>query len=291
MSAFIRLQDGDATDVERLLLESGAQDVPSSGARARTLLAVGAAAGATMVTSAAGHGAASALVAAGGSSAKTAGSMTALVLAKWLGTGALLGAVTAACIATATTPGLRGPSKDEPSVSAAAPAVPESPRAVARATTPVAVPNAEAPPAVESATNPTGTRAATSEAVAPAGRSLAPETTQTVPAGGGSGLGASVPPAPSANGSSVLAEVASLDRARAALGSGDARTALARLAEHEQNFSGGALEPEAVVLEVRAMVQLGQRTEATALVNRFLAAHPNSSQNARLRGLVGTTPR
>jgi len=94
----------------------------------------------------------------------------------------------------------------------------------------------------------------------------------------------SMEPKPAA--STVLAEVASLDRARAALAAGDARTALARISAHDASFPGGALQPEAVVLRVRALNLLGDRVQAASVANRFLAAHPDSAQAARLRSLV-----
>ncbi|HEX7670164.1 MAG TPA: hypothetical protein VF395_11295, partial [Polyangiaceae bacterium] len=224
MSAFIRLQDGDATDVERLLLESGAEDEPSQGARARTLLAIGAAAGTAMATPGAVHAAARAVAVAGSGSAKATGSMTALVLAKWLGTGAVLGAVTSACIATATTPALLvGRNRSERRVSVAAPT---APRAVPHSRTPVLVQNEDTRPAAEGPSDPAPeARAAVSPPALTPGRSVIVE---KVPPPVGQGAGVSQAPAPSVSGSSVLAEVASLDRARAALGSGDARTALAR---------------------------------------------------------------
>jgi hypothetical protein len=285
MNPFIRLQDGDANDTERLLLDSASDDAPSPGARTRTLIALGVAAGATAAMPGAVH---AAVGAAGSGSAKTAGSMTALMLAKWLGTGAAIGAVTAACIATATTPGWLRPSPTEAAMNRAAPAAPGAPKTMARS---AALPGPRAPnddtrapvPAVGDAIE---ARAAASPPVTHLGRDFAAEasTAGDIP---GTAAPQSARAGSPGNGSSVLAEVASLDRARAALASGDARSALERLAEHDRRFAGGALEPEAVVLRVRAWLQLGQRAEAVALVNRFLTAHPNSSQAARLRALVG----
>jgi hypothetical protein len=287
MTAFIRLQDGDGTDIERLLLESGAEDVPSSGARARTLMALGAAGAALAASGATTSGAATAV--AGTGSAKTVGSMTTLILGKWLGTGALLGAVTAACIATATTPGWLG-TDPAPRVNGTGTAVPGAPRAVAPSATQRTIPNRDFGPAPSMPVEPPREEHAPNLPPSVAmGRSLV--ASDGVPMGGGSASAMPRAVAPSGSGNSVLAEVASLDRARSALASGDARTAVDRLTEHERAFAGGALEPEAVVLKVRALLQLGRFADATAAANRFLATHPDSSQGARLRALVGVAPR
>lgn len=277
MSPFVRLQDGEGNDTERLLLASASEDVPSPLAREKTLVALG------MVSAAAiAPGAVHAAVnlASGGASAKSAGSMTVLALTKWLGTGAALGAFTAACIATATTPGLLFPARSNPAVaSSAAPAAP--PRSVARAPVPLTT---SVPEALE---GPSDTPAAASAAALRFGRNSGVEDPGIANAPGASARTVG----PGANANDVLAEVASLDRARAALAAGDARSAIDRLTVHERRFPGGTLEPEAVVLRVRAWLELGQRAEAVALVNRFLNAHPESSQSARLRALVGIAPR
>jgi outer membrane protein assembly factor BamD (BamD/ComL family) len=85
----------------------------------------------------------------------------------------------------------------------------------------------------------------------------------------------------------VVEEVRSLDAARAALSAGDPRAALARLDAHERRFPGGTLEPEGIVLRVRALRDLGEWAEAARVANAFIASHPDSAQATRLRALVG----
>lgn len=85
----------------------------------------------------------------------------------------------------------------------------------------------------------------------------------------------------------VTEEVATLDQSRAALAAGNARAALALMDAYDQKYPRGTLVPEATVLRVRALVQLGRRRDATAVVDRFVAAHPTSPQAVHLRALVG----
>jgi hypothetical protein len=49
----------------------------------------------------------------------------------------------------------------------------------------------------------------------------------------------------------------------------------------------GMLQPEAVVLRVRALLALGERRQAERVANRFIAAHPDGAQSGRLRALIG----
>jgi hypothetical protein len=95
---------------------------------------------------------------------------------------------------------------------------------------------------------------------------------------------AAVAPEPAT--ASVLDEVASLDRARHALADGSAAEALALLTQHEQRYASGTLAPEARVLRIRALLQLGRRTEAERLADEFLALHPHSPHAAQVRDLL-----
>jgi hypothetical protein len=85
----------------------------------------------------------------------------------------------------------------------------------------------------------------------------------------------------------VLDEVSSLDGVRAALSSGDPLGALERLSVHESRFPRGALGPEAVVLRVRALMELGQSARAESVAQDFLRKHPTSPQASRLRTIIG----
>jgi outer membrane protein assembly factor BamD (BamD/ComL family) len=87
--------------------------------------------------------------------------------------------------------------------------------------------------------------------------------------------------------SSLPAETAALDRARAALNLGQASVGLAELARYEAAFPRGMLRPESMVLKVEALVMAGDRARARELALAFIAAHPQSPHTGRLRSLVG----
>ena len=284
MDRFKRLLDTDATEMERALLDSASDDAPSSLARSRTLAAMGVGAGVLAGASHAAH-AATKLVATSAVSGATkgVGAISAVVLLKWVGTGAIVGSVVAAAVATATTPGLifsghSAPASGEPTSLVHA--------AVAR---PVAQYGAAAERAAAPAPDRATIEASKHAPVTSLERSnrpaVATEASETALAP------AAVPPipatAPVQAGSSVVAEVASLDRARAALASGDARESLTRLSAHDAAFPTGALQPEAVVLRVRALIALGERGRAAQVANHFIAVHPESAQAGRLRALIG----
>jgi hypothetical protein len=287
MKPFVRLRDGELSDAERLLLDSASDDVPSFGAREKTLAALGVAAGAALAAPGVAHAAAQGAAGTGGAAASAvkAGSVTSVLVLKWLGTGALVGAVAATSVATLTTPGLLGGREAPPAAQATQAATPGS-RAVSRAQ---ALPHAAAAPPVASPEEAAPLRPV--DEIPSAGRALVearPERGASV-APPAEPVAAPPPPAPAAAlTGNVMAEVASLDRARAALAARDASGALARLAAHEAAFPRGALLPEAILLRVRALRELGRYAEASAVAERFLASHPDSAQAARLRALVGT---
>jgi hypothetical protein len=81
-------------------------------------------------------------------------------------------------------------------------------------------------------------------------------------------------------------QVAALDRARRALGDGDAVGALRDLDDYQSRFPRGALAEEAEVLRVEALLAEGDRASAARAGARFLAAHPESPHAARVRSLL-----
>lgn len=76
----------------------------------------------------------------------------------------------------------------------------------------------------------------------------------------------------------LAAEQALLEQALASLRRGDATGALARVAEHESRFSGGALVEEREVLAIRALVIEGRTDDARARAGRFRVRFPHSIQ-------------
>jgi hypothetical protein len=283
MERFERLLDTDATETERALLDSARDDAPSANARRRALSAMGASAGVLAGASHAAH-AATQLVATGVASGatKSAGAISALLLLKWVGTGAIVGSVVAATVATVTTPGLIFSKHavpvagDQAAVVTVAPPSAPAELGYRAPKDPAVAPDRARYEASKHVLLPALERGQRPAAVAGPSEELAAAASPPAPA-----------PVHAQEGSSVVAEVASLDRARAALANGDAREALARLSAHDAAFATGALQPEAVVLRVRALVTLGERSRAAQVANRFIAAHPESAQAGRLRTLIG----
>ena len=92
-------------------------------------------------------------------------------------------------------------------------------------------------------------------------------------------------------GSSLAEQVQSLDRARVALTSGDAGSALREIAHYRAAWPDGVFLTEASVLEIEALAARGERSLARTRAADFVAAHPDSPQADRLRALVPTPKR
>lgn len=93
--------------------------------------------------------------------------------------------------------------------------------------------------------------------------------------------------APVAAPSDLVAEVAALDRARAALRAGTARQSVALLDKFDRNFPRSSLAPEATVVRVSALLALGERERATKLVRAYCRSGGHGAYGPRLMELVG----
>ena len=145
----------------------------------------------------------------------------------------------------------------------------------------VAPPIAESPPKapVLESTGPSAPATAEASALAPAPLvTPAPPSVVTTPAH------PSKHAVPSAT--ALAEQVATLDRARAALASGDGAAALREIAACEARYPRGALFEEAEVLRIEALLAEGDRSAAGRAGARFLAAHPSSPHAAHVRALV-----
>ena len=91
------------------------------------------------------------------------------------------------------------------------------------------------------------------------------------------------PSATKTTASSLVEEVAAVQKARAALAQGNATEALAVLAELDRTVPRGSLGQERVVLAIEALAASGQRGKAGQLAKAFLAANPSSPYADRVR--------
>ena len=146
--------------------------------------------------------------------------------------------------------------------------------------------SAAAPPMAEVApTHDVETMSPVPEATAPA-----PE---QHPAAHASSTGVTAPSAPSAaaapssdprpQASSLAEETALLAAARAALGRGEAKDALAKLEEMSERHPAGVLREERMATRVMALCAAGRTDDARAEAQRFLQETPRSLQAARVR--------
>lgn len=195
--------------------------------------------------------------AATGGGAIKGGAVTGLVIAKWLGIGLLAGTVTGGAL-VAVAP-RHAPAAKPPPV---------------RVASPVSIPQSKARP--RAVTPPAPATSASAMPVVGVLPPLAPHSEAASP--------------------DVSQEIALLDRARQALGRGDAHTALAVLADHDRRFPHGELGLETELVRVEALVQSGKRAQAVRRARALLAQHPHSPYTARIQTLLtqatgGAAPR
>jgi len=82
-------------------------------------------------------------------------------------------------------------------------------------------------------------------------------------------------------------QVAFIDSARTALSTGAGRRALETLRRYLDKYPAGSFRPEAIALEVEALMKLGREAEARALAERFVAEHRGSLLARRVADVAG----
>jgi hypothetical protein len=269
-----RILDGPSTTpFERDLLESWASEQPSTAARARALAIAGAAAGTLAVATAATAAAASTTGAAAGTAAPAAAGagVGVAVIAKWGGLFALVvGSAVGGVLVLNSARGAR--TGDAPPA-----AVPTSFLGTATTTTMTAQPSLVIAPTPPPSVVPTVVSPADLPAAAPA----------ALPAS----TAATAATAAATDTTSFAEEIASFDRARAALDAGDADRAIALVETYEKRFPAGTFVQEAEVLRVQALTRKGDSAGARRVGQRFLAAHPTSPHAARIRAILDASAR
>jgi hypothetical protein len=237
-------------ELGKALLSAGRDEWPSDEALSRTLAAIGA--GAAVVTATGGA------IAAAGASAGTAAKGSAVVVsfasvAKWLGMGAL-GGVVVAGVAHEITPASHAPLEPKTTVTAPAPkALGES-----NDRAPALKPQLEPIPVV-------------AEAEPPKVVARPSDVTHREAAERG------VP---------LAAEVALVDRARAALASGSASRALEELRTYESAFPEPRLLPEVLFLRMEAHLAAGNAARARETAEQSVRLFPRSPHAARAREVI-----
>ncbi len=86
--------------------------------------------------------------------------------------------------------------------------------------------------------------------------------------------------------STLGAQVALLDAARAAALSGAASEALALTDRFQHQFPRGELAPDAEVVGIEALAAEGERSTLTARIERFLARYPSDPHAERVKALL-----
>jgi TolA-binding protein len=140
----------------------------------------------------------------------------------------------------------------------------------------ITVPAAKASVPVES-------KVATKEPASEPAPVVSPETTPP-PARATREVKAAPIPAPAST--TLSDEVAALQVARTALAAHDAGAALGALDRYKSRYPQGRLAPEATVLRIEALIERGDRAQASALAERFEASNPKSPYLERIRSTL-----
>jgi hypothetical protein len=98
---------------------------------------------------------------------------------------------------------------------------------------------------------------------------------------------AASPSSSSTSGEDLSEQLRLIDTARAAVASGDAKSASAAIASYSSRFPRGAFGQEAAVLRIETLDLQGNHTQAASLARSFLARHPNSPHVSVVQRIAG----
>jgi hypothetical protein len=266
----VRFLDEDKSELMRSLLSAAREEQPMHAAVARTLTVLGVGTAlATVATSSAAAGVASGAGAQGLAAAASVSSANGvlgtslLVVVKWLGAGVVMGLVATSAVYVVTQPNLPASEPPSPKIALGKPVSPERTARADHATS-VSAPEVTEEPAA--AKSPAPSNAALSATAAPSV----------------SGVPAEVDPD-----AQLAAETALLDRARQALASGNASSAVRTLNDYDARFAHPNLLPEALYLRLEALTLQGDQPETQATARRLLRAFPGGPHAARARAVLG----
>ncbi len=298
MSELKRLIDSEVSDFERELLSSADRDAPGPSAMKKTLLSLGVA---SAVTAGAGS------TALAGAAGATGWKLLGMSVGKWVSIGVLSTlAVGGGVVATHRARMASTPSEQPIAAAPGAPKVSTMSNAAAEQTatpipsetsTPTATELAATPPA-PSAPVPVMNSVASLKIErdeqrrvspierAPTGSTEAAVVNESVPHDSASWSAYPPPPPPASSGTTILQEIAELDRARGALSGGQPEAALQALDDHSARFKNAALAPEAMLTRIEALVALGRHEQAQALAATLLAQPGGQTYAARIRSLL-----
>ncbi|HEX2872959.1 MAG TPA: hypothetical protein VHP33_16975 [Polyangiaceae bacterium] len=263
-----RLLDSAAHDFERTLLGSALTDRGSDAAQARALAALGSLGAGLLVSSGAVASGAALASARGGFATLATPKVTLAVLVKWIGTGVVVGVVSAGGVQAL----VDAPPVTSSPAQATLPSPPPSSSAVIASTVrtvepalPVAAPS-------------------TTAIVREKSRPLEEEAPEGVAAHALSSSNVAFPA--EASDSGLGEELRSLEQVRGALRSGDAAGSIAALERYQARFPRGALAREATLLAVEAKLAAGDVAGARAEAARVLATDRASPHAKRIQALL-----
>jgi hypothetical protein len=298
-----RLLEGDATSLERALLDSAASDGATASAVQRAM---------GVFKGASGGLAGAAALSATSLNAASAQSLS-VAIAKWIGIGTLAGLVAGGATLAVQEAMVERPlaggvqtSPLEPGARSTATIAPAAASPPATPATDTALPAEQAPNAGNEPSP--GVRAAArrpeppADGVAPARIASAPaasndtseqpeaapvEIAPAAPVPAAPAPAAAPTPGPSARAESLLAQVRLLDEARRQLARRDAGASLATLDRHAREFPRSAFSLEANLLRIEAFMQRGDRQRAWSIARPILESDPRGPHAARVRSLMG----
>jgi hypothetical protein len=290
------VDDPDASPLARSLLASAADDAPSASHRTAVAKRLGIAAGLIAGSGEVGVGAAAG---AGAIWWKVGLIVVALGGAITGGVALTRDPAPAPAPVVAAAPVTSPPPAPAPAAPAPEPPAPEppAPSAIAPAPAPAPAPVERSAPAARPPTVAPPPRAKVAAPVAPpalppvsASPPPPPPPAEPAPAVELPAPPAPLTPAPAINARRLAAEVAVLDRARAALRRGDTGAATTALDEHAREFADGALVAEAELVRIETLIRAGDAGAARRRARDFLARFPQSPLARRLRSLVDRLP-